>query len=76
MQGRIKGDQERILILAHQVEMMARQKTLKALSHYLSTEKENAEAGASKVLALFKRLAERNKADGGDDRPISGQPFP
>ncbi len=64
MRGRIKGDQERILTLAHQIEMFARQKTIRALSHYLSTEKENAEAGAAKVLALFKRLAERNNQDG------------
>jgi hypothetical protein len=61
MQGRIKGDQERILILAHQVEMMARQKTLKALSHYLTTEKQSAENGAAKVLAMFNRVAERTK---------------
>lgn len=60
MQGRIKGDQERILILAHQVEMMARQKTLKALSHYLKTEKQNANDGASRVLALFNRLAAKD----------------
>jgi signal transduction histidine kinase len=64
MQGRIKGESERILTLAHQIEMFARQKTIGALSHYLATEKENAEAGASKVLALFKRLAERKKPDG------------
>lgn len=64
MRGRIKGDQERILTLAHQIEMFARQKTIKALSHYLETEKENANAGASKVLALFRRLAEGNKQDG------------
>ena len=60
MQGRTKGDQDRILILAHQVEMMARQKTLKALSHYLKTEKKSAESGAAKVLALFKFVAERD----------------
>lgn len=59
MQGRMKGDQERILILAHQIEMMARQKTLRALSHYLATEKKTAEQGAAQVLDLFKRLAER-----------------
>lgn len=64
MQGRIKGDQERILTLAHQIEMFARQKTIRALSHYLATEKENAEVGVSKVLAMFKRLAEGNKNDG------------
>lgn len=64
MRGRIKGEQERILTLAHQIEMFARQKTIRALSHYLSTEKENAEAGASKVLALFRRLAEKGKTDG------------
>jgi len=64
MRGRIKGDQERILTLAHQIEMFARQKTIKALSHYLETEKENADSGASKVLALFRRLAEGNKQDG------------
>lgn len=64
MRGRIKGEQERILTLAHQIEMFARQKTIRALSHYLATEKENAEQGAAKVLALFKRLAERKKQNG------------
>jgi hypothetical protein len=64
MRGRLKGEQERILTLAHQIEMFARQKTINALSYYLSTEKENADANAAKVLAMFKRLAERNKQDG------------
>lgn len=64
MRGRTKGDQDRILTLAHQIEMFARQKTIRALSHYLSTEKQNADAGASKVLAMFERLAERAKRDG------------
>lgn len=62
MRGRIKGEQERILTLAHQIEMFARQKTIRALSHYLATEKENADAGASKVLALFKRLAQKQES--------------
>jgi hypothetical protein len=60
MSGRIKGDQDRILILAHQTEIMARQKKIKALSHYLKTEKQNANDGAAKVLALFKRLAAKD----------------
>jgi hypothetical protein len=64
MQGRIKGDQDRILILAHQTEMMARQKTLKALSHYLKTEKKSADDGAAKVLALFNRLAIKAGSNG------------
>lgn len=64
MRGRLKGEQERVLTLAHQIEMFARQKTIKALSHYLASEKENVDAGASKVLSLFKRLAERNKQNG------------
>lgn len=64
MRGRIKGEQERILTLAHQIEMFARQKTIRALSHYLTSEKDKAQEGASKVLALFKRLAERKNQDG------------
>jgi hypothetical protein len=64
MQGRIKGEQERILTLAHQIEMFARQKTLRALSHYLETEKQKTENGAAKVLSLFRRLAEKGKENG------------
>lgn len=60
----MKGDQERILILAHQIEMMARQPTLRALPHYLASEKRSADQGATKVLAMFRRLAERKKDDG------------
>jgi hypothetical protein len=61
MQGRIKGEQERITILAHQVEWMARERVLRSPAHYLTTEKQHAEQGAAKVLALFKRLAERKE---------------
>jgi hypothetical protein len=56
MHGRIKGDQHRTLILAHHIEMMARQKTLRAVSHYLVSEKQSVDDGAARVLALFKRL--------------------
>jgi hypothetical protein len=63
MRGRIKGDQERILTLAHQVEMFARQKSLRALSHYLETEQQKADNGAAKVLSLFRRLAEKGKTE-------------
>lgn len=35
MRGRSKGNQERIIILAHQTEMMAREKNLKPVKSYL-----------------------------------------
>ena len=60
MRGRARGHQERIVILAHQIESMARQKTLKAIKHYLPKEKKGGKIdGASKVLAMFERMKAR-----------------
>lgn len=64
MAGRDRGNYERIITLAHQVESMARQKSLKGLDHYLGKAKQKAkpktraqvEVGAAQVLAMFKRL--------------------
>jgi len=64
MRGRLKGEQERRLALAHQIEMFARQKTIRALSHYLETEKQKSDIGAAMVLAMFRQLAEKGKTDG------------
>jgi len=53
MHGRSRGHQERILVLAHQTELMARQKMLKPLRHYL--QKEKPAAGAMAVLERLER---------------------
>jgi hypothetical protein len=54
MGGRSRGNQERILVLAHQTEMFARQKTLKPLREYLRHSMP-AKADAADVLALLTR---------------------
>jgi len=52
--GRSRGHQERILVLAHQTELMARQKMLKPLGHYLRRN-ETPAAGAMQVLERLGR---------------------
>ncbi|MFX4083652.1 hypothetical protein ACKU27_00960 [Sphingobium yanoikuyae] len=60
MRGRARGHQERIIILAHQIEIMARQKTLKAVKHYLPKEEKAAKpSGTRGLVEMFKRIKAR-----------------
>ena len=61
MRGRLQGQHNRDLALAYHIEVFARQKALRALSHYLETDKQASENGASKVLSLFRRMAAKDK---------------
>ena len=63
MRGRSRGNQERIIALSHQIEMMARKKTLRALKHYLPKPDAPKQAGAMDVLAMMKRMQERQGSD-------------
>lgn len=56
MRGRARGQQERIVVLAHQVETMARQKTLKSVKHYLPKSDAPMKTGASAMLAMVRRF--------------------
>lgn len=56
MRGRARGHQERIVILAHQVETMARQKTLKSVKHYLPKPDAPKKSGASAMLDMVRRF--------------------
>lgn len=56
MRGRARGHQERIVILAHQVETMARQKTLKSVNHYLPKPGAPKKSGASAMLDMVRRF--------------------
>lgn len=58
MRGRARGHQERIVILSHQIETMARQEKLKPLKHYLPkpSKKKKKGEGESMVLAMFQRM--------------------
>jgi hypothetical protein len=59
MRGRAKGNQERIIVLAHQTEMMAREKRLRSLKSYLR----RAAAPTSRnddVIEMLERMAARN----------------
>lgn len=63
MRGRARGQQERIIILAHQTESMARQKTLKAVKHYLpKAEKTPKPTGTRGLVEMFKRIKARQAA--------------
>lgn len=66
MRGRSRGHQERILLLAHQTESMARQKTLKPFNHYLPKPSRPPEAGAAAVLAKLRKLKARQDAEKGE----------
>lgn len=59
MRGRSRGLQERIIVLAHQIEAMARQTKLKPLAKYLKPAKSKKKAGDdnSAVIAMFEELA-------------------
>ena len=66
MRGRAKGNQERMIILAHQVEIMARQKVLKDVRHYLPKANAAKERdGASKVLAMLRAMKARQDGAAG-----------
>jgi hypothetical protein len=65
MRGRARGHQERIVILAHQIEVMARKKTLRDVKHYLPKPGGAPEpSGTSAMLAMVRRFkAEQDKRD-------------
>ena len=64
MRGRSLGHQERLIALAHQIEVMARQKNLKPLAKYMAPEKPARKSGAGDVLAMAKRLKAKQDAKG------------
>lgn len=59
--GRAKGYQERVVIQAHQSEVMARQKKLKPLKSYLASKKKVSADGSGDVLAMFEKMAAEGK---------------
>lgn len=57
MAGKSKGRREEIVTLAHQTELMARQKVLRRVDHYLGRPLADKKSeGVSSVLALFRRI--------------------
>ncbi len=65
MRGRSRGHQERIILLAHQTEMMARQKTLKPVKHYMPKSQAAQTGGAAALLAKFRLIKARQDAKEG-----------
>jgi hypothetical protein len=64
MRGRARGHQERIVILAHQIEIMARQKNLRDVRHYLPKSQSAVKRdGAASVLAMMQAFKARQKSD-------------
>ena len=58
MRGRARGNQERIVALAHQTQMMAREKRLKPLSTYLRRLNKPAPQNED-VIAMFRGIARK-----------------
>jgi nitroreductase len=58
MRGREKGEVERIVLVAHQTEVMARQKVLKSPEHYLNR-RTRPRAGARAVVASMMQAEKR-----------------
>jgi hypothetical protein len=56
MRGRAKGEQERMIILAHQIEAMAREKRLKPIAQYLKGDKKKPRSDAKDMIAMMKRI--------------------
>lgn len=63
MRGAAKGEHERTIVLAHQVEWMARQKTLKAPEHYLKPPKRQ-QRGPGAVAAMLRRMQANQGKEG------------
>jgi hypothetical protein len=60
MRGIAKGEVTRIVLLAHQVEAMARQKVLKAPDYYLNPKRRRTRVGTAAVIAAsMKQLEQR-----------------
>lgn len=60
MRGRSQGSQERIIVLAHQIEAMARRKVLKDVHHYLPKANSGKNPdGAMSVLAMLRAMKAR-----------------
>lgn len=61
MRARLKGEGERLVALAHQTEVFARQKVLKPLAKYLEPP-DTPDAAGRKVLAMMKRIKARQES--------------
>lgn len=59
MRGRARGNQERIVLLSHQIEVMARQKVLKRADAYLPKPNVPKPSGAMAVLEMLRRMKVR-----------------
>lgn len=65
MRGCARRERERVIVLAHQIEAMARQRTLRSIDHYLKPAKQRQRSGARDMIAMFKRMKAR-QASGSD----------
>jgi hypothetical protein len=59
MRGRAKGLTERIVLVAHQTEAMARQKVLHSPDHYLDGHRRRQRAGGRAVAAAMLQAQKR-----------------
>lgn len=56
MKGRIRGNRDRIIILAHQIEAMARQKKLKPVNQYFRQTKRAKRTDSPAVIDMLRRM--------------------
>lgn len=64
MRGKMKGEHERTLILAHQtaaLSSLAMAGKLKPVGHYLKAASKKPKEGGAAVLAMMRRLAKKQK---------------
>jgi len=59
MRGRVKGLTERIVLVAHQTEAMARQKVLKSPDHYLNGKHQHQRRPGARAVAAAMLQAEK-----------------
>jgi len=65
MRGRSNGEREKTIILAHQIEAMAREKRLRPIDHYLGPQKSNSLTSGKTMLDMIKRFKAAQERRGG-----------
>lgn len=56
LRGRLKGERERTIVLAHQIEAMARQQKLKPVESYLKQKTRAVKSAAGAVVDMLKGM--------------------
>ncbi|QHD68225.1 hypothetical protein GS397_15015 [Sphingobium yanoikuyae] len=68
MEGRATAERERTIVLAHQIEAMAREERLRPVDHYLNRAKRTDTGQGGGLLAMLQRFKDRQ-----DRRQANGE---